>query len=290
MNALKGLGRGLESLIPTDFIEEDYDVTAEVDDKVSALRELRIEEIEPDKDQPRQRFDEEELSALSRSIAEHGVLQPIVVVKEGAKYKIVAGERRWRASGMAGKTTIPAIVRTLSGQNRLELSLIENVQRSDLNAIEVATAYAKLKTQFNLETAAIAERVGKSEAAVVNTMRLLNLPEEVKKLMVKHELSEGQMRPLVKASPDILDEVMPKIIAEGWSARKVEMFMTEQKARGAVAPKKTRQVSHTYEREVHDFGKKLGVKKAEIQISARGSGKIVLRFGSEDELKKILDL
>lgn len=289
-SAKHGLGRGFEALIPTDFVEEEFDVTVEEDGKVSALRELKLTEVEPDKEQPRQRFDEAELATLARSIAEHGVLQPIVVVKSGDKHKIVAGERRWRASKLAGKDTIPAIVRTLSDQNRLELSLIENVQRQDLNAIEIATAYAKLKTQFNLSYTQIAERVGKSEASVTNTMRLLNLPDDAKKKMVEHGLSEGQMRPLIAAEPEVVAEVVTKIIDEGWSARKVEMHMTELKARGEVKPKKTRQVSGIYEDEVREFGKRVGAKKAEIQVSARGSGKITLKFSNEAELRKILGL
>jgi len=284
----RGLGRGLESLIPTEYIEEEFDVTADIDEQVSALRELKLAEIEPDKNQPRKIFDEVELNALAVSIAEHGVFQPIVVVKAGVKYKIVAGERRWRASKLAGKKTIPAIVRTLPAQNQLELSLIENVQRADLNAIEIATAYAKLKTQFNMTAAQIAERVGKSEASIVNTMRLLNLPEAAKKQMVENGLSEGQMRPLISAEPEIVAEVVEKIVGEGWSARRVEQYMTELKAKGRTSSKHTVRVAGTYEKEVAEFGQKLGVKKAEIAISARGSGKIVLRFANEEELKKIL--
>jgi ParB family chromosome partitioning protein len=284
----RGLGRGFDSLIPTDYVEEEFDVTAGEDERVSALRELKLEEIEPDRNQPRQDFKTAELEALSRSIGEHGVLQPIVVVRKGDKYQIVAGERRWRASKLAGKQTIPAIVRTLSDQNRLELSLIENVQREDLNAIEVATAYAKLRTQFNLSSAEIAARVGKSDAAIVNTMRLLNLPEDAKKAMVEHRLSEGQMRPLVSANKKVIKSVLPKIIAEGWSARRVEQFMTEMRSSGKARVKRGAVVvGSVYRDEAKELGQKLGV-KAEIQVSMRGSGKITLRFDSEDELKELL--
>jgi len=147
----KGLGRGFESLIPTDVIAEEFDVTSEVDGKVSELRELKLEDIVRDEGQPRKHFDKVALEELAASIQEHGVLQPIVVVKVGKKYQIVAGERRYRASQIAEMETIPAIVRTLDAQNKLELSIIENAQREDLNPIELATAYAKLKEQFNLK-------------------------------------------------------------------------------------------------------------------------------------------
>ena len=145
----KGLGRGFESLIPTELVDEEFDLTAEEDKKGSKLTELKLSDIIRDEDQPRREFDRDALDALAASIREHGVLQPIVVTKEDGKYKIVAGERRWRASKIAGLDKIPAIIRTLDSQNRLELSIIENAQREDLNAIELATAYAKLQTQFN---------------------------------------------------------------------------------------------------------------------------------------------
>ena len=158
--SMKGLGRGFESLIPTDLVDDEFDPTASEDKKSSDLKELKIADIIRDEEQPRRDFDEEAINALAASIKEHGVLQPIVVTKEDGKYKIVAGERRWRASKVAGLKTIPAIVRTLDSQNRLELSIIENAQREDLNAIELATAYAKLKNQFNLSTEDIAAKVG----------------------------------------------------------------------------------------------------------------------------------
>lgn len=230
----RGLGRGFDALIPTELIDEEFDPTAEVDEKTSKLEEIELEKIVRDEEQPRREFDEEALEALSDSIKEHGVLQPIVVVKEGKKYKIVAGERRWRAAKMAGLTKIPTIVRTLDAQNRLELSIIENAQREDLNAIEMATAYAKLKAQFNLAPAEIAKRVGKSESSIVNTMRLLNLDEDVKKKMVEHNLSEGVMRPLVSAEPELVQEVLPKIIDEGWTARRVERYVAEHKKKSSV--------------------------------------------------------
>ncbi len=235
---MKGLGRSFESLIPTELIDEEFDPTAVEDKKESKLKELKLDDIIRDEEQPRREFDKEALDALAASIKEHGVLQPIVVTKEDGKYKIVAGERRWRASKIAGLDKIPAIIRTLDSQNRLELSIIENAQREDLNAIELATAYAKLSNQFNLSPEDIAAKVGKSEQTINNTLRLLTLPDDIKKIMVKEKLTEGVMRPLVSRDEATIRKIVPKIVAEGWTARKVERyFATNKKKSSATAIK-----------------------------------------------------
>lgn len=231
---MKGLGRGFESLIPTELIDDQFDPTAAEDKKESKLKELKLSDIVRDEEQPRREFDKEALEALAASIKEHGVLQPIVVTHEDGKYKIVAGERRWRASKIAGLTTIPAIVRTLDSQNRLELSIIENAQREDLNAIELATAYAKLQSQFNLSPEEIGAKVGKSEGTIMNTMRLLNLPDYVKKVMVEEKLTEGVVRPLVSQEDTMVKKILPKIVKEGWTARKVERYIAENKKKSSV--------------------------------------------------------
>ena len=228
-----GLGRGFESLIPTNLVEEEFDPTRQEDEKLSQLTELEIDLVVRDEEQPRKNFTKESLNELAASIKEHGVLQPIVVMKVGKNYQIVAGERRWRASKIAGLEKIPAIVRTLNAQNKLELSIIENAQREDLNPIELATAYAKLKAQFNLSQEEIGQRVGKSATSITNTLRLLKLPEEAKKAMQEHNLMEGPMRPLITADPELIHEILPKMIEEGWSARRVERYMAEHKKKSS---------------------------------------------------------
>jgi ParB family chromosome partitioning protein len=218
----KALGTGLSALFGSETLEDENVTT------------LPLSKIEPRTQQPREVFEEDALQTLAESIARYGVIQPITVRPlSSGFYQIIAGERRWRASKMAGLTKIPAIIRSLDTQNRLELSIIENAQREDLNAIELATAYAKLKTQFNLTAKDIASRVGKSEASVVNTMRLLNLPDDVKKTMVKEKLSEGVMRPLVTMDEAMMRKVLPKIVDEGWTARKVERYVTENKTKSS---------------------------------------------------------
>lgn len=276
---MAGLGRGFESLIPTEFVDDDFDVTAKEDKKTSNLTEVSITEVVRDEDQPRKEFAPEALEALANSIKEHGVLQPLVVVKEGDKYKIVAGERRFRASKMAGLEKVPVIIRTLEAQERLEISIIENAQREDLNAIEMATAYAKLKSQFNLSEAEIAERVGKSKSAVVNTMRLLNLADDVKKAMVEHKLSEGVMRPLIGADEELVKKILPKIIEEGWTARRVEKEMAEKKQKSSV--RAVKQTSYIKQETVL-------AKKYDANVRVRGRS-ITITCRTDDELKELLE-
>ena len=187
------------------------------------MRYIKLSEIAPDPDQPRRAFDEVSLDELAASVKEHGVLQPIVVAPDKQGYKIVAGERRFRASQRAGLEKIPALVRTLSSQHKLELSLIENLQRSDLNPLETATAYLKLRDQFNLTLEEIGQRVGgKTSAAISNTLRLLRLPASARDAIIAGDIREGQARPLIGLPEDVVDEIIPRIIKEGWSARAIE--------------------------------------------------------------------
>lgn len=274
-----GLGRGFESLIPTNLVEEEFDPTRREDAKVSKLVELPLDEIVRDEDQPRKQFSEESLRELADSIREHGVLQPLVVTKKGDKYQIVAGERRWRASRLAGLKTVPAIVRTLDAQNKLELSIIENAQREDLNPIELATAYAKLKAQFNLSNEEIGKRVGKSAASVINTMRLLKLPDEAKRAMQEHNLMEGPMRPLISASPELVHEILPRMIAEGWSARNVERYIADHKAKSSVKAVKV----NRYLAEEKRLGERLGV---EVRIRGRS---VTLSAKTDRKFRELLE-
>ena len=274
-----GLGRGFESLIPTNLVEEEFDPTRREDAKVSKLVELPLDEIVRDEDQPRKQFSQESLQELADSIREHGVLQPLVVTKKGDKYQIVAGERRWRASRLAGLKTVPVIVRTLDAQNKLELSIIENAQREDLNPIELATAYAKLKAQFNLSNEEIGKRVGKSAASVINTMRLLKLPDEAKRAMQEHNLMEGPMRPLISASPELVHEILPKMIAEGWSARNVERYIADHKAKSSAKAVKV----NRYLAEEKRLGERLGV---EVKIRGRS---VTLSAKTDRKFRELLE-
>lgn len=288
----KGLGRGFSSLIPTDMLlDEQFDPTLGIDNQISKLKELNIEDIIADPEQPRRHFDEKALNDLANSIKIHGVLQPIVVVKNGNKYIIVAGERRYRASKLAKLDKIPAIIRDLSDQNRLELSLIENLQRADLNILETATAYLKLRQQFNMTAEQIGERVGgKSSSSVLNTLRLLKLPDEVKKYIYTGELKEGQARPLLQVDEKTVLEILPKIIKEKWSSRKVEQFLVQyKKSLESNEKSKKDKIIMPFEQTSKRLTAKLKT-DVNIKTSARGSGQIVIKFKNEEELKRIEDI
>ena len=289
MSAKKGLGRGFDSLIPTELLDESFDPTSAQDDKVSELRHIKLTEITPDPDQPRRHFDEVALNELAASIKEHGILQPIVVIPKDGGYQIVAGERRYRAASIAGLLKVPALVRTLSAQHKLELSLIENLQRRDLNVLETATAYLKLRDQFNLTLDQSGERVGgKSVSAISNTLRLLRLPESVKTALLDGRLREGQARPLVNLDPEIIDEVLPQILEEEWSARRIEQFIVQFKKQGAPKAKKplARVAAVPYEDDTKRLVSQLGT-KVTIKTNAKGAGQIVIRFTSDDEFQRI---
>lgn len=283
----KGLGRSFESLIPDDLLDESFDPTASDDHAVSDLRSIKLVDIQADPEQPRRHFDETALEELTASIKEHGVLQPIVVAPHKGKYQIVAGERRFRASQAAGKSSIPALVRTLSDQHKLELSLIENIQRHDLTPIETATAYGKLRDQFNLSLDEIGKRVGgKSVSAISNTLRLLKLPDVAKQAVAKGQLTEGQARPLVGANPAQVKELLPKIIKENWSARKIEQLSSSVKAPLRARPSNDR---IQFVDEANKLSQKLQA-RVKISASQRGAGTISIAFSSDEERQRIQKL
>lgn len=290
MSVKKGLGRSFNSLIPTELLDESFDPTAEQDDKVSELRYIKISEIVADPDQPRHAFDQIALDELAASIIEHGILQPIVVTPKNGGYQIVAGERRYRAAKMANLDKIPALVRTLSNQHKLELSLIENLQRRDLNVLETATAYLKLRDQFNLTLDEIGQRVGgKSVSAVSNTLRLLRLPESVRQALIDGKIREGQARPLVSVDPKVVDEILPRILEEEWSSRKIEQFIVQLKKAAATAPvgKEKRKIEQVPYREDTDRLVKRLATDVSVKTNAKGAGQIVIRFKSDSDFKRI---
>ena len=226
----KGLERGFDSLIPTNLFDEAFDPTAGQDATMSQLRQLPIADIIPDPDQPRRFFDEEALRELADSVSRHGVVQPIVVTPHGSQFMIVAGERRWRAAQLAGLVEIPSIIRSLSDQHRLEVSLIENLQRRDLNPLETATAYMKLRDQFNMTLEQIGQHVGgKSVSTISNTLRLLKLPSVVRTALFENKISEGQARTLVGLPDDVAEDLLRQTIHQGWSVRKLEQMIAAWK-------------------------------------------------------------
>lgn len=293
MSAKKtGLGRTFESLIPTELLDESFDPTAKQDENVSDLRHIKLEEIVPDPDQPRRLFDEFSLDELAASIREHGVLQPIVVVPHKSGYMIVAGERRFRAAGKAGLDRIPALVRTLSNQHKLEVSLIENLQRHDLNPLETATAYLKLRDQFNLTLDQIGDRVGgRSAAAISNTLRLLRLPQVAREALANGKVREGQLRPLINLEPHLIEDVLPRIIKEEWSARMVEEYAVRAKQLPKNAPKTAKKtlVSTSHTEEAARISKRLNA-RVRIKPMAKGAGQIVLSYKNAEDFERLAKL
>ncbi len=289
MAVKKGLGRGFSSLIPTELLDESFDPTAAQDEKMSELRHIKLTEIVADPNQPRRTFEETALEEITESVRQHGILQPIVVTPHKGGYQIVAGERRFRASQRAGLDKIPALVRTLSNQHKLELSLIENIQRRDLNVLETATAYLKLRDQFNLSLEEIGKRVGgKSMSAVSNTLRLLRLPESVRTALAEGKLREGQARPLINLDERVIDQILPQILKDEWSARKIEQYIVDFKKSGAEpkAIKEKKQPVASHERDIDRLQKRLNT-SVDIRTNTRGAGKIVIGFKNEEELRRL---
>lgn len=291
MSAKKmGLGRGFDSLIPTELLDEEFDPTAAQDEQVSDLRHLKLEQITPDPDQPRRTFEEVSLEELAESIREHGILQPIVVTPHENGYMIVAGERRFHAAKRAGLDKIPALVRTLTNQHKLELSLIENLQRRDLNVLETATAYLKLRDQFNLTLDQIGQRVGgKSVAAVSNTLRLLRLPVIVREALADGRLHEGQARPLVNVDEATIEKLLPVILKEEWSSRAVEQYIARLKKQGEASLEKPTARPAKYTSETSLLQKRFAA-PVEIRTSAKGAGQIVIKFKNDSEFQRISKL
>lgn len=288
----KGLGRGFESLIPIELLDESFDPTASQDQKVSEMRHIKLTEIVADPDQPRRQFDDAALEDLAASITEHGILQPIVVTPHKRGYQIVAGERRYRASKLAGLDKIPALVRTLSGQHKLELSLIENLQRRDLNVLETATAYLKLRDQFNLSLEQIGQRVGKKSISTVsNTLRLLKLPALVRIALAEGKVSEGQVRPLIGLDEALINKLLPQIIQQEWSSRRTEQYIVQlkqAKTSDSSHPKKEI-IQLPYEDDTKRIAKRFAT-NVSVRTNAKGAGQIVIKFASDEDFKRIQKL
>lgn len=286
----RGLGRSFDSLIPTNLIDETFDPTAKQDGKVSRLENIDLNRISPDPEQPRRHFDEAALSELAISIKEHGVVQPIVVAEKKDGFVIVAGERRWRAAKRAGLSVIPAIIRSISDQHRLEISLIENLQRRDLNPLETATALLKLRDQFNMTLEQIGVRLGgKSVSAVSNTLRLLKLPKFVQLELFDGRLSEGQARPLIGLPDEIARQIMERTIREQWPSRRVEQIVASWKNAKDITKDTDKPLEAPYADAADSLAKRFhsGVK---IKTNSRGAGQITIAFKNDLDFQRIRSL
>ncbi|MBR1394728.1 MAG: ParB/RepB/Spo0J family partition protein [Prevotella sp.] len=281
-----GSGRGLDALIDTSNV---------VTRGSSNLNEISISQIEPNPDQPRREFDPEALQELAESIKTMGIIAPITLrqVAEN-RYQIIAGERRWRASQMAGLTTIPAYIRTVEDENVMEMALVENIQREDLNAIEIALAYQHLVETTGLTQSKISERVGKSRAAVTNYLRLLKLPAQVQMALKDKKIDMGHARALLAIeSPTQQIKLFNEIQKQGYSVRKVEEMAQMLKNGEDVQTVKRAVGHHPLPKEYGELCSRLSdffQTKVQMSCSPRGKGKINISFNDEDELERIMNL
>lgn len=282
MTKKRGLGKGLGALIPP----APKPVSPEV--QAGAI-EVPVDQISPNPHQPRHTMHEDKLQDLANSIAEHGLIQPLIVSRAGATYQLIAGERRWRACQQAGITTVPVIIKETSPQQMLELAIVENIQRADLNPLEEAGAYSQLMEEFGLTQEAVAERVGKSRTAVANIVRLLNLPEEIKESLATGEISEGHARALLslKKKRNQLN-ALETIIKRGLNVRQTETLV-RQILVGDAMPKPKRPPLTPHDKSMlAKFESKLGT-KVELNRADEGTGKITIHFYSQEELQAIFD-
>jgi len=281
------LGRGLDSLIPTDIDEfAAPSMPKELVKEGAHIDELPIDHIVANPHQPRSVFSNDQLSELAQSIKLHGIVQPLVVVKDSSGYQLIAGERRLRAAKLVGLKTVPAIVRSFSQQEQLEVALIENIQRSELNALELASAYAKLADQFNLTIEQIAQRVGKAPSTVGNILRLLNLPREAKQALNDGVITEGHARQILAVlSPTDQLTILDMIIKGGLNVRQAEELARNFKKEGQAAVKKVVEKQAYNTQLSSDLGRHLGT-KVDIQKTAKG-GKLVIEFYSDEELGRL---
>ena len=281
------LGRGLDALI--DTADEIHTSGS------SSINEIPVDRIVPNPNQPRHEFDEDALEELAESIRQLGIVQPITLRQmDDESYEIIAGERRWRASKLAGLTTIPAYVRTANDENMMQMALVENIQREDLNAIEVALAYQKLSEQYHLAQEELSEKVGKRRATVANALRLLKLPAPVQLALRNKSIDQGHARAILGAQePSVMLKLFKEVQERGYSVRQVEEMVKALNA-GETVKSGRHQLSNRKNRLPEEYNELKGrlsdffQTKVQMTCSQQGKGKITINFGNEEELEKII--
>lgn len=291
-----GLGKGLDILIPQGVLKEEPKEEKQNSTQEKADFMVKISLVEPNKEQPRKTFDEGALAELADSIKQYGIIQPIVVVKKDDHYVIVTGERRWRAAKIAGLKTVPVVVKDLTEQQIMELSLIENIQREDLNPVEEAMAYQRLIQEFHMTQDEIARKVSKSRTAITNTIRLLKLDKDVQEMLISHQITSGHARALLGLENfDEQYDLAMRIVEEGLSVRDTEELVKlmnqppeemETKKTEDPVDEQTRIIYEKYE----NLLKRLMGTKVSIRKKKDDKGKIEIEYYSLEELERLLDL
>lgn len=295
MSKQRGLGRGFDSLIPTqlDVATAKKVGVAQAETTQDSVLQLEPSQITPNPHQPRKHFQEQDLADLAASIREHGVLQPLVVTAlDNGDYELIAGERRLRASKLAGLKKVPAIVRSFDDQQKLELAIIENVQRAELNPVETALAYQKLADEFNLSLDQISQKVGKAKSTVSNLMRLLQLPNKAQAAIASGDISEAHGRAILALSDaDLQHQMLEKIMADGMTVRQAEQYGRDMKqqatTRGNIqqSPAQAKRKSGIDQVVLDELTQAFGMVVTQ-QPTAKG-GKLVLRYTSDDDIQRI---
>lgn len=285
----KGLGRGLGALLNTDEAVK-IENTQSNDDK--GILELKISEVEPNKTQPRSHFDDDALKSLSDSIKEYGVLSPIVVSKnENGFYMIIAGERRWRAAKLAGLKKIPAIIKEYDYKETMEIALIENLQREDLNPIEEAEGFKELMEIYKLTQEEVSKKMGKSRSAVANSVRLLSLPEKVRKMLINKEISSGHARAILSLNDEkVMLSVAEKIINEGLNVRQTENYVSKllKEPKKKEINKNDEELLRYLSSLEKNLGSHLGTK---VKIHhGKSKGKIEIEYYSNEDFERIMNI
>lgn len=284
------IGKGLDALIPSGGVSKTVEkkpAKAEVKDGVV---NVKISKVEPNREQPRKNFDEDALQELAESIKQFGVLQPILVQEREDYYEIIAGERRWRAANIAGLKEVPVIIRNLTEQEIVEIALIENIQREDLNPIEEAQAYKRLLTEFNLKQDEVAERVSKSRTAVTNSMRLLKLSDDVQQMVIDEMITTGHARALLAIEdPEQQYILAQKVFDEKLSVRDIEKLVKNLGKTKVQKKSKEKQLSAIYQEIEEALKGKLST-KVNIVAKENGAGKIEVEFFSHEELDRLMDI
>ena len=286
----RGLGKGLDSMIP-EKVERKSENNLKEEDNVSRETFVNINDIEPNKGQPRKNFDDDAMQELAESIKQYGVIQPLILQKKGKFYIIVAGERRWRAARLAGLKKVPAVIKDYTPQEIIEIALIENIQREDLNPIEEAIAYHNLIKEFNLKQDEVAERVSKSRVAITNSMRLLKLDERVQQMLIDGMISTGHARTFLSIEEaDLQYQAAMKVFDEKLSVREAEKLV-----KNIINVKPEKEIAVTKEDHFiyHDLEEKMkriiGT-KVYIKKKANNNGKIEIEYYSTEELERIIEL
>ncbi len=293
--AARGLGKGLDSLIPNAVGESKSNKKSSLtnqnvnEETVAQDTFVKITMVEPNREQPRKNFDEDALMELAESIKQHGVIQPILVQDRKDHYEIIAGERRWRAAKLAGLKEVPVIIKNLSEQEIVEISLIENIQRENLNPIEEAQAYKKLLNEFNLKQDEVAERVSKSRTAVTNSMRLLKLCEEVQQMVINEMISTGHARALLAIEdPEQQYSIAQKVFDEKLSVREVEKLVKNLNKPEKPKKEENKALEVIYS-DIEEKLKQALSTKVAISSKGNGAGKIEIEFYSHDDLDRLVE-